>query len=233
MKCEALRDQVVELVLGELGERARADCEEHLGGCAACRRERDEAARVLAAARAAETADPGDAFWEGFADRVFAQIGATPEPAPGLAARVRALVAARPWAWGLGLAGAAAAAALAAAAAGGLFTPPAAPGTAAPDVALAPASAIPAPDTDALGAGDADALFADDDVGALDDLGDEAVARLADALGREIEDQAEDAAAAVDGVDASDVHDALEGASADELRAIDRALEKVSIDDLG
>ncbi|HEV8324377.1 MAG TPA: hypothetical protein VG389_22355 [Myxococcota bacterium] len=283
MTCARLRSEVVELVLGEVGAPERAACEAHLAACSACRRERDEVARVLAAARAADTADPGSAFWDGFAERVWAQVKDAPtveeQASAGAWARLWAWLggageasegAGRRRAWALGFAGATAAAALAIVAtralvwrapAGGTATPAGAATAAAtamaggasgaatgsapggPGAEGVPGAAGAAGDGAAGGSalgpggggddGGGDALLAGgDEAVLLDTLGADEVARLADALGEEIDDQMEDAAAAVDGVGASDVQEALRDASAEELRAIERALEKVSIDDL-
>ena len=106
MKCEEVRDQLAEHLLGTLEERDDAEVREHLRGCASCRTEMAALADgVSTFAAAAHDVDPPQELH----DRVLAILQkeweeAAPEvevrrPSPGLwrAAAIAALVSALAW----------------------------------------------------------------------------------------------------------------------------------------
>jgi len=71
-------DQLSALLDDALPAPGRAACESHLAACAACRARLAEASAADASLRGALEHDPGEAYFESFADRVAARIAATP-----------------------------------------------------------------------------------------------------------------------------------------------------------
>jgi hypothetical protein len=88
-------DQLSALADQALAERERAACEAHLAGCEACRARLAELRALDESLAGALEHDPGEAYFERFADRVAARIA---DAAPGKA-RGAAAGGGSPWAW--------------------------------------------------------------------------------------------------------------------------------------
>ncbi len=89
MKCARCRDLLFEYVHGSLSEGVRREVEEHIGQCAACRREAEATHRSLAALDRVDPPNPFDA--EAGLAALRKRIAASPEPQAPWWARLRPL----------------------------------------------------------------------------------------------------------------------------------------------
>jgi|GEM_PF-331852 len=72
--CRAFRKRIPEALFGEMAGRRREMFERHRTECSACAAEYAEALRALHLAGRRSRPDPGQAFWDGYWDRLQARI---------------------------------------------------------------------------------------------------------------------------------------------------------------
>ncbi len=94
MECEKFYDQIIEYSGNELDENGKKSVEEHLEGCADCRRYLSEI-REIQDAIATEHPDPGQAYFESLTNRIMTQVREAPKT--GVFARAAAWLTASLW----------------------------------------------------------------------------------------------------------------------------------------
>jgi hypothetical protein len=72
--CQAIRDLLPTLLLGDAESRVSDRIAEHLAGCAGCRGESDRLSALLGSLSTEDVPDPGDAYWEAFLPRLRNRI---------------------------------------------------------------------------------------------------------------------------------------------------------------
>ncbi len=81
-ECRAFRKQWPEFLGGEFEAAERERLERHLAGCPACRARYQEIKETLMLAQRRKKPDPGQAFWDGYWDRLQARISGESFPSP-------------------------------------------------------------------------------------------------------------------------------------------------------
>jgi hypothetical protein len=74
MKCREFEDQILGALYGELDEDSRARLEAHLVSCPDCARLYESMKSTLGVMEMRERPDPGEAFWDGYFNRLSARM---------------------------------------------------------------------------------------------------------------------------------------------------------------
>jgi len=74
MRCPQCREMIAEALVGELDSSTRSEFDTHVSSCEACARELGETRAALAVMDRRQRRDPGDAFWDGYWDRLQARM---------------------------------------------------------------------------------------------------------------------------------------------------------------
>ncbi|MBD3290870.1 hypothetical protein GF337_18830 [candidate division KSB1 bacterium] len=85
MKCKSIRKLFVDALYDELTSQQREGFDRHLESCAGCAREFAQLKQTMTAMDQRELAEPEEAFWEGYWNRLQPQL----EETPGLPTRYR------------------------------------------------------------------------------------------------------------------------------------------------
>ncbi len=72
--CPEFEDVMAEVLFGEASDEQRAQLDAHVATCAACREEFTALEGTIELSRMRSHQDPGDAFWDGFHDRVIGRV---------------------------------------------------------------------------------------------------------------------------------------------------------------